>query len=187
MSAKKYLTIVMPLNDAAQAMIGLKSGQYQLRATLWSCAAERMKALLGKTCSMFTPAIKPIGCGVPLPFGVALGAVEPHEFLVRYFSARESQANDIHARVQKIQGMSDTVFTKQLTDRVEMAVLAVDMSDPAFQREMEYAKRFFQGDITAAGGLYLLGADQCRIEDDLEKMILSHLDEYAICVAQLEV
>lgn len=187
MSDKKYFTIVLPLNNTAQAMIGLKSGQYQLRAMLWSYAAERMKALLGKTCSMFSPAIKPVGSGMPVPFGVALGAVEPHEFLVRYFSAQKTQGDEIHARVRRIEAMGDPIFTKQLTEKVEMAVVAVDMSDPAFQCEMEFANRFFRGDITAACGLYLLGADQCRIEEDMEKKILSRLDEYAVCVAELEV
>lgn len=187
MSAKKYFTIVMPLNDAAQAMIGLKSGQYQLRATLWSCAAERMKALLGKTCSMFTPAVEPVYCSSPVPFGVALGAVEPHEFLMRYFVAQQAQESELQARVRRIRDMGTTVFSKEFSEQVEVALVAMDMSDPAFQREMEHANRFFQGDITAAEGLYYLGLDQCNVSEDVEKSILSHLDEYAVCVAELEV
>ena len=95
MSEKRYFTIIMPLNDDAQSMIGLKSGQYQLRAALWSRAAERMKPLLGKTCSMFAPAVAPAYCNAPVPFGVALGAVEPHEFLMRYFAAQQAQENEI--------------------------------------------------------------------------------------------
>ncbi len=90
-------------------------------------------------------------------------------------------------RVQRIAGMGETVSTKHLADHVEMAVVAVNMSDPAIQRELEYADRFSQGDITAASGLYLLGANQCHIDEEMEKMILSHLDEYAVCVAELEV
>lgn len=187
MSEKRYFTIVMPLSDTAQAMIGLKSGQYQLRATLWSCAAERMKPLLGKTCSIFVPAVKPAYCSSPVPFGVALGAVEPHEFLMRYFAAQQAQESELQAIVQRIKSMGRTVFSKQLSEQVEMALVAMDMSDPAFQSEMEYANRFFQGDITAASGLYYLAPDQCHVEEDVEKSILSHLDEYAVCVAELEV
>lgn len=187
MSEKRYFTIVMPLSGAAQTMIGLKSGQYQLRAMLWSCAAERMKPLLGKTCSMFTPAVAPAYCGSPVPFGVALGAVEPHEFLVRYFTARQVQENELQAMARRIEAMGKTVFSKELSEQVEMALVAMDMSDPAFQSEMEYANRFFQGDITAASGLYYLAPDQCHVEEDVEKSILSHLDEYAVCVAELEV
>lgn len=187
MSEKRYFTIVMPLSDTAQAMIGLKSGQYQLRATLWSCAAERMKPLLGKTCSMFAPAVAPAYCNSPVPFGVALGAVEPHEFLMRYFAAQQAQESELQARVQRIRDMGRTVFSKQFSEEVEVALVAMDMSDPAFQREMEYTNRFFQGDITAACGLYYLGPDRCHVEEDVEKSILSHLDEYAVCVAELEV
>lgn len=187
MSDKRYFTIVMPLNDKAQAMIRRESSQYQLRTMLWSYAAERMKTMLGKTCSMFSPAVKPVWCNVPLPFGVALGAVEPHEFLACYFSAQKTQGDEIHAKVQRIEAMGETVFTKQLNEHLEMAVLAVDMSDPELCREMEFANRFFQGDITAACGLYYMDLNQCYVEEDVEKTILSRLDEYAICVAELEV
>lgn len=187
MSEKRYFTIVMPLNDAAQTMIELKSGQYQLRAALWSRAAERMKALLGKTCSMFTPAVVPAYCNAPVPFGVALGAVEPNEFLMRYFAAQQAQESELQARVQRIRNMGKTVFSKQFSEEVEVALVAMDMSDPAFQREMEYTNRFFQGDITAACGLYYLGPDRCHVEEDVEKSILAHLDQYAVCVAELEV
>lgn len=83
--------------------------------------------------------------------------------------------------------MGETVFTKQLNEHLEMAVLAVDMSDPELCREMEFANRFFQGDITAACGLYYMDLNQCYVEEDVEKTILSRLDEYAICVAELEV
>lgn len=177
----------MPLNDDAQSMIGLKSGQYQLRAALWSRAAERMKALLGKTCSMFAPAVAPAYCNAPVPFGVALGAVEPHEFLVRYFAAQQAQESELQARVRRIRNMGKTVFSKQFSEEVDVALVAMDMSDPAFQREMEYTNRFFQGDITAACGLYYLGPDRCHVEEDVEKSILAHLDQYAVCVAELEV
>ena len=187
MSDKRCFTMVLPLGGTAQAMIRQKSSQYQLRAMLWSCAAERMKALLGKTCSMFAPAVTPPWGGAPLPFGIALGAVEPHEFLARYFSARKAQEDEIHARVRRVEAMGDPIFTKQLTERIEVAVVAVDMSDPALQSEMEFAKRFFQGDITASCGPYYLGLNQCHVEEDMEKMILSRLGEYAVCVAELEV
>lgn len=187
MSEKRYLTIVMPLDGAAQDMIGLKSSQYQLRAMLWSHAAQRMKALLGKTCSMFAPAVEPAYCNAPVPFGVALGAVEPHEFLMRYFAAQQAQENEIKGRMQRIKSMGRTVFSKQISEEVEVAFVAMDMSDPALQSEMEFAGRFFQGDITAACGLYFLGPNRCHVEADVEKSILTHLNEYAVCVAKLEV
>ena len=186
MSDKRYFTIVLPLNDTAQAMIRPESSRYQLRAMHWSCAAEQMKALLGKTCSMFAPTMKPAWCDIPLPFGVALGAVEPHEFLMRYFYAQKAQEDEIHARVKRIEAMGKTVFTKQLNDHVEMVVMSVNMGDPDLCREMEFANRFFRGDITAACGLYYMGLNQCHVEEDMEKAILSSLDEYAVCVAELE-
>lgn len=187
MSEKRYFTMVLPLSVAAQAMVSQKAGQYQLRAMLWSVVAERLKALLGKTCSMFAPAVKPAYACEPVPFGVSLGAAEPHEFLTRYFSAQKTQENEIQARYNRIKAMGDPLFTKQISEQIEVSVVAVDMSDPALEREMEFAGRFAQGDITAACGLYYLEPGQCHVGEDEEKHILAHLDQYAVCVAELEV
>lgn len=136
---------------------------------------------------MFAPAVKPAYACEPVPFGVSLGAAEPHDFLVRYFSAQETQEHEVKARYKRITAMGDTVFTKQLSEQIEVAVVAVDMSDPALQDEMEFACRFAQGDITAACGLYYLGPGRCHVEEDAEKHMLAHLDQYAVCVAELEV
>lgn len=43
MSEKRYFTMALPLSETAQAMVSQKAGQYQLRAMLWSVAAERLK------------------------------------------------------------------------------------------------------------------------------------------------
>ncbi len=185
--SKSYFTVVLPLDEAAQDMARQGSSRNTLRAMLWSRSARRMTALLGKTCSRFSPAVMPAGCNVPLPFGVALGAAEPHEFLMCYYTARSTQEDEIKARNQRIQAMGHTLFTGQVAQNIEVSVVAVDGDDPELKREMELANRFFCGDITAAGCLYYLGSNQCYVDKEMENKILSDLGGYAVCVAELEV
>ena len=52
-------------------------------------------------------------------------------------------------------------------------------------RELERGNRFFQGDITCAACLYYLGLNKSYIEERQEQQILSQVDRYAICVADL--
>jgi len=187
MSKKSYFTVVLPLSDAAQELARQASSRNTLRAPLWSMSAQRMTALLGKTCTKFSPAVMPMGCAVPLPFGVALGAVEPREFLMCYFSAKNAQEQEISARSQRLQATGQTLFSQKVTESIEVTVVAVDGTDPVLNRELELAGRFFNGDITAAGGLYYLGFDQCQIDGEMEDKILANPSEYAVCVAELEV
>lgn len=186
MSDQTYFSVVLPLNPRAQKMAQQASARNDLRIMLWSQAAECMKALLGKTCSQFSPAIRPAGCLNLLPFGVALGAAEPKEFLMRYFRAKNAQADEIESRSQRIYALGQTVSEHQLDDETCVIVKAYRSDDPALRQEMEFAHRFFNSDITAAAGLYYLGFNECRVKEEQEKAILSDLSKYAICVAELQ-
>ena len=59
------------------------------------------------------------------------------------------------------------------------------MQDPELCQELERGNRFFQGDITCAACLYYLGLNKSYIEEKQEQQILSQVDRYAICVADL--
>ncbi|MCI8538259.1 MAG: hypothetical protein HFF18_06295 [Oscillospiraceae bacterium] len=181
----KNFFIVMPLDEAAQAMAERESDRDQLRALVWSQAAESMKALLGRTCSQFAPAPAP-GDGInALPYGVALGAVEPMEFLVRYSLARMAQERELEARQQKILSLGHTVFSGQISDSIKLAVMAASGDNPEIYRELELDARFWKHDITAAAGLYFLAPDRCAITKAEEQRMLSHIFRYAICAAEL--
>ncbi len=181
MNHKKQFSIVLPLDEAAQDMAQQESSRNKLRAILWSQAAEHMKPLLGKTCSSFTPALLPVA----LPYGVVLGRTEPHEFLMCYLSAREAQENEIAARNLRIRERGRTVLAKQLDEHIGMTVTEFNCDDPVLQRELELGNRFFHGDITAAASLYYVGDNKNYIDAEREKEILSCLEQYAICVAEL--
>jgi len=181
MNHKKQFSIVLPLDETAQDMARQESSRSELRAILWSQAAEHMKPLLGKICSSFTPAL----LSAVLPYGVVLGRTEPHEFLMRYLSAREAQENEIAARNLRIRERGHAVLEKQMGGHIGMTVLAFKFNDPVLLRELEFADRFFHGDITAAAGLYYVGDNKNYIEVEREREIFSRLEQYAICVAEL--
>lgn len=186
MNDKRYFFIVMPLDEEAQAMAARESDRDQLRALVWSRAAESMKALLGKTCSRFSPAPAPVEGVISLPYGVALGVVEPTEFMMRYAQAREAQSSEMQARTRRLLSLSShTVFSDQISDEMDVALISVSGNDPAVFRELELDARFWMHDITAAASLYFLSPDRCVLTKAEERQILAHLFRYAICAAEL--
>lgn len=181
MDNKNYFTVVLPLSDTELAMLRQESSLTDLRATLWDRAAHTMKPLLGRTCSGISPAVLP---GLP-PYGVALGRTEPHVFLMCYLAAMEAQEKELADRDFRIRGRGRTIFSKRLDESIDVTVTAFRRDDPELYRELERIDRFFQGDITGAACLYYLGLNKSYIKEEQEKQILSQVDRYAICVADL--
>lgn len=186
MSEKTYFTIVMPLDPAAQKMARDPQASRALRPTIWSRAAEQLKPLLGKTCSSFSPAAAPYGESMGLPYGVALGGVESQLFLLCYLNARERQEQEIENRNRSIRARGKQICQFSPDAETELTVTAFRSSDPKLQEYMETARRFFSNDITAAAGLYYLGYHANYISEQQEQQILSNLDAYALCVAELQ-
>lgn len=186
MSEKTYFTVVVPLDESQRQMARDSSASEALRCAVWSLAAEQLKKLLGKTCSQFSPAMSPYGTPMFLPYGVALGATESMPFLLCYMSAREQQENEIKARVEQIRGIGKVLYDEKLNDGHTISVTAYRSNDPELQKQMELARRFFSNDITAATGLYYLGGNTTFINEQQEQHILSNLNDYALCVVELQ-
>ena len=181
MDNKNHFTVVLPLGDTGQAMLRNESDLTDLRAMLWNRAADAMKPLLGRICSRISPAVLP---GLP-PYSVALGRTEPNVFLMRYLAAREAQEMELANRNLRIRSRGRTVLFQQLVESIGMTVTAFRRDDPELCLELERGNRFFQGDITCAACLYYLGLNKSYIEEKQEQQILSQVDRYAICVADL--
>lgn len=186
MNEKTYFTVVVPLDEAAQKMARNPQANHPLRAMVWSQAAERLKPLLGKTCSKFSPAPLPYGEPMRLPFGVAFGGTEAHLFLLCYMNAREQQEKEIEARNREIRACGTRICNLQPDDETTLTVTAYRSSDPKLFACMDTARRFFSNDITAAAGLYYLGPGRNYINEKQEQKILSNLGAYALCVAELQ-
>jgi len=185
MKEKMYFSIVLPLDAEAQELAQRESDRNQLRAVVWSQAAEHMKALLGKTCSQFSPAPAPGENLNKLPYGVALGIAEPKEFLIRYVIAQEVHDKELHSRKQRILSLGRPLFDGQIFDGIELTVLDVAGNDPSIRREVKFVNCYRKHDITAAAGLYFLKPNRCYLSGEEERHLLSHLCDYAICVAEL--
>lgn len=186
MNDKTYFTVVVPLDHDAQKMAGDARLRQPLRPMIWSRAAEQLKPLLGKICSSFSPAVAPFGKPMCLPFGVALGAAAPKLFLLCYMHAREQQEKEIEARNNKIRARGMTIGHFRPDQDTEVTVMAYHSADPELQAYVETARRFFSNDITAAAGLYYQGFNSNYISGKQEEQILSNLNAYALCVAELQ-
>lgn len=181
MDNKNYFTVVLPLSDTELAMLRQEPSLTDLRATLWNRAADSMKPLLGRICSRISPAVLP---GLP-PYSVALGRTEPHAFLMCYLAAREAQEKELADRDLRIRGKGRTIISERLDESIGVTVTAFRCDDPELRRELERGDHFFRGDITGAACLYYLGLNKNYIKEEQEEQILSRVDRYAICVADL--
>lgn len=186
MNDKTYFTVVVPLDHNARKMAGNARLRQPLQPMIWSQASEQLKPLLGKSCSSFSPAVAPFGKPICLPFGVVLGAADPKLFLLCYMHAREQQEKEIEARNSKIRARGMTVGHFRPDQDTEVTVMAYHSADPELQAFVETARRFFSNDITAAAGLYYQGFNANYISGKQEEQILSNLNAYALCVAELQ-
>ena len=59
-------------------------------------------------------------------------------------------------------------------------------SDLVPRKELELAQKFFSGDVSAAAGIYYLGYNCNQISESQEEQLLENLQEYALCVAELQ-
>ena len=64
--------------------------------------------------------------------------------------------------------------------------ISIDSSDPGTRKELELAQKFFSGDVSAAAGIYYLGYNCNQISESQEEQLLENLQEYALCVAELQ-
>lgn len=186
MNEKTYFAVVVPLSKAERQMTQDRKASQVLRQIVWSRTAERLKSLLGKTCSQFFPSMLPYGEPLFLPYGVVLGSVDPMPFLLCYMRARERQEQEIGARTEKIRSQGNVVFQEQVDKDRSISVTAYRSNDPSLKSYMETAQRFFSNDITAAAGLYYLGLDVNYVSKQQEQRILADLSAYALCVAELQ-
>ena len=186
MNEKSCFTIVTPLDPAAQKLARDKKAQLSLRATIWSQAAERLKPLLGRTCSCFSPAMRPFGMPMYLPYGGVLGGVDAQQFLLCYLFAREQQEKEIDARNQDIRSCGMLLGQFHVDKDTAFTVSAFRSDNPELKSHIELALRFFSDDITAAASLYYLGFESNYITEQQEQEIMSNLGANALCVAELQ-
>ena len=69
---------------------------------------------------------------------------------------------------------------------LNITVVSIDSSDPGTRKELELAQKFFSGDVSAAAGIYYLGYNCNQISESQEEQLLENLQEYALCVAELQ-
>ena len=103
-----------------------------------------------------------------------------------YTRARLEQMNEIEARQQRLISRGETLLNESPIQSLNITVVSIDSSDPGTRKELELAQKFFSGDISAAAGIYYLGYNCNQISESQEEQLLENLQEYALCVAELQ-
>lgn len=188
MQDKKYLATIVPLGPQARKQIQKGENLDVIRAAVWSETAKKLTPLLGSVCSRFLPATYAWSICNYRPFGVMLGGVtaDMEDMLLCYTRARLEQMNEIEARQQRLIAQGETLLNESPIQSLNITVVSIDSSDPGTRKELELAQKFFSGDVSAAAGIYYLGYNCNQISESQEEQLLENLQEYALCVAELQ-
>ena len=188
MQDKKYLATIVPLGPQARKQIQKGENLDVIRAAVWSETAKKLTPLLGSVCSRFLPATYAWSICNYRPFGVMLGGVtaDMEDMLLCYTRARLEQMNEIEARQQRLIAQGETLLNESPIQSLNITVVSIDSSEPGTRKELELAQKFFSGDVSAAAGIYYLGYNCNQISESQEEQLLENLQEYALCVAELQ-
>lgn len=188
MQDKKYLATIVPLGPQARKQIQKGENLDVIRAAVWSETAKKLTPLLGSVCSRFLSATYAWSICNYRPFGVMLGGVtaDMEDMLLCYTRARLEQMNEIEARQQRLIAQGETLLNESPIQSLNITVVSIDSSDPGTRKELELAQKFFSGDVSAAAGIYYLGYNCNQISESQEEQLLENLQEYALCVAELQ-
>ena len=188
MQDKKYLATIVPLGPQARKQIQKGENLDVIRAAVWSETAKKLTPLLGSVCSRFLPATYAWSICNYRPFGVMLGGVtaDMEDMLLCYTRARLEQMNEIEARQQRLISRGETLLNESPIQSLNITVVSIDSSNPGTRKELELAQKFFSGDVSAAAGIYYLGYNCNQISESQEEQLLENLQEYALCVAELQ-
>ena len=168
MQDKKYLATIVPLGPQARKQIQKGENLDVIRAAVWSETAKKLTPLLGSVCSRFLPATYAWSICNYRPFGVMLGGVtaDMEDMLLCYTRARLEQMNEIEARQQRLISRGETLLNESPIQSLNITVVSIDSSAPA--------------------GIYYLGYNCNQISESQEEQLLENLQEYALCVAELQ-
>ena len=108
------------------------------------------------------------------------------DMLLCYTRARLEQMNEIEARQQRLISRGETLLNESPIQSLNITVVSIDSSNPGTRKELELAQKFFSGDVSAAAGIYYLGYNCNQISESQEEQLLENLQEYALCVAELQ-
>ena len=171
------LAVVVPIHD-------LHGNDQNTRAAVWQQTSQLLLTQLGKRYTGFQPAQKAWNQSVNLPFGAILGRSDPALFLYFYAAAQKQQEAIIRGHLEKFLEGTDITSKNELPGVVMYAVgLKDDGSEIA--PHLEWHLAMLGGELLPDSGIYYLQEHRGLSNKAMDKEILSHLDSYALCVADL--
>ena len=183
---KNYLAVLVPLT-AQEQWQAAHHGDYrkQARMSVWNTVTRFLCPYLGKEFSTFMPALNPWGQPLHMSFSVGLGAPEAGLLLHLYTLARKAQADTVARYYAQIEGEVDTVSEFTPFEGLTVTIKAVNMADLDKTPAIAWYTRFMDGKLSAEACLYYYGVGSTHVDEDVEKRILSHVNEYALCAVEL--
>lgn len=180
---KETLAVLVPLEESLKVLLHERENNYgKARAAVWSQVAGMLQQKLGGQVHSFMPLLS---FPVPLPYGVALGSVEPELLLYTYLSAtmRQSARTDRYSR--RLHSLGKPVGEMEIAKGMKVEVREY-FGDPEADTMIEWQKAVSRGTLCPDVCFYALGHESTHLSESQERGMFASLADYAICTVTLE-
>lgn len=173
-----YLAVVVPVGDLRA------ESELAIRSAVWSRTTALLLPQLGKWFTRFEPATGAWRKKIDRPFGIIIGKIEPALFRYFYQTAKLHQQAAISFHMDGfLNGVGDINKTKY----GDMAIFTVNVNgdNEAVVHHMLWHASMLGGEVLPDGGIYYLAEKESFATNQLDQMVLSNLEGYALCIVTL--
>lgn len=173
-----HLAVVFPMKKLPQ-------NTEKIPVAVWAETCRLLRRNMGKLYAAFYPAVRPWDINIRTPFSVVLGRADPSGFLGLYFRAREKRDLAIEYHVggtiaengfDKLHKVGDTLFCP----------VSLDGTNKSLEAHIFWQMALANGVILPDCGVYYAEWMRSTVEPNLEKVIESSPEDYALCMVTLE-
>lgn len=171
------MAIIVPVDLAA-------GNENELRVAVWETVTELLLPKLGKYFSRFEPATFAWKQRLDQPYGIVFGKKDPGLFLYYYMSAKAMQQEMIQRHM--------TAFFKNIeplgkSENNGIAVYAMGVKGDGSElgAQLSWHLSMITGELQPDCGVYFAEEKEAFVSDMLDKKVLDHLEQYALCVVNL--
>lgn len=180
---KETLAVLVPLGESLSIPLHERESNYsKARTAVWSYVAGVLQRKLGGQVHSFMPSFS---FPVPLPYGVALGSVEPELLLHAYLSAAIRQSARMDRYSHRLHSLGKPVGEMEIAKGMKVEVREY-FGDPEADSMIEWQKAVSRGTLCPDVCFYALGYESTHLSESQERGMFTSLADYALCTVDLE-
>ncbi len=171
------MAIIVPVN----LVIG---NENELRAAVWETVTELLLPKLGNYFNRFEPATFAWKQRLDQQYGIVFGKKDPALFLYYYMSAKAMQQEIIQRHMA---AFFENIEPLGKSENNGIAVYAMGVKGDGTELgvQLNWHMAMMTGEFQPDCGVYFAEEKEAFVSDTLDKKVLDHLEDYALCVVNL--